>query len=134
MAVKAPAWWQGVRETLPEWASDSARVSWDRAAYEVVAMPSADGETLALVLRSRRLASSRREWPVATVGAPAYQLIALESPPLDSAGRAALARAFDVSTALDGMVQRASWRVTPPARVRPPATTLMRQISNSANR
>jgi hypothetical protein len=134
IAVKAPAWWQGVRETLPEWASDSTRVSWDRGAYEVVAMPSADGETLALVLRSQGLASSRREWPVATVGAPAYQLIALESPPLDSAGRAALARAFDVSTALDGMVQRASWRITPPARVRQPATTLVRRIFNSAKR
>jgi hypothetical protein len=47
---------------------------------------------------------------VATVAAPAYQLIALEQPPLDSASRAALARAFDLSTALDGLVQRAAWR------------------------
>jgi hypothetical protein len=113
LRVAAPTWWTRVRTTLPEWAADSSRVSWDRGAYEVVATPSADGEALALVLRSRKLTSSKREWPVATVAAPAYQLIALESPPLDSAGRAALARAFDVSTALDGMVQRASRRVWP---------------------
>lgn len=118
MSVKPPEWWKGVRNTLPEWANDSARVSWDRAAYEVVATPSPDGDALALVLRSRRLAGSKREWPVATVASPAYQLIALESPPLDAAGRAALARAFDVSTSLDGLVQRASWRSQKPARSR----------------
>lgn len=134
IAVKAPAWWKGVRETLPEWTSDSTRVSWDRTAYQVVATPSADGDALALVLRSRGLTASRREWPVATVGAPAYQLIALESPPLDSAGRAALARAFDVSTSLDGMVQRASWRVSPRARSRIPAPLPIRRISNPLNR
>lgn len=108
IAVPAPAWWAGVKTTLPAWSPDSARVRWERRAYDVVATPSEDGEALALVLQSRGLASSRREWPIATVAAPAYQLIALDQPPLDSAGRAALARAFDVSTALDGLVQRAS--------------------------
>jgi len=108
IGVKAPAWWSAVRATLPEWSTDSSRVRWDRTAYEVVATPSADGDALALVLRARGLTTSRAEWPVATVAAPAYQLIALEQPPLDSASRAALARAFDVSTALDGLVQRAS--------------------------
>jgi hypothetical protein len=95
IAVKAPAWWTAVRATLPEWSKDSSRVRWDRSSYEVVATPSEDGDALALVLRARGLATSRAEWPVATVAAPAYQLIALEKPPLDSAGRAALARAFD---------------------------------------
>lgn len=113
IAVKAPAWWEAVRATLPEWSPDSSQVRWERSAYEVVATPSADTESLALVLRSRGLAASRAQWPVATVAAPAYQLIALEQPPLDSAGRAALARAFDVSTALDGLVQRAAWRHLP---------------------
>jgi hypothetical protein len=110
IAVKAPAWWTAVRATLPEWSKDSSRVRWDRSSYEVVATPSEDGDALALVLRARGLATSRAEWPVATVAAPAYQLIALEKQPIDSAGRAALARAFDVSTALDGLVQRASRR------------------------
>jgi hypothetical protein len=113
IGVKAPVWWEAVRATLPEWSPDSSRVRWERSAYEVVATPSSDTESLALVLRSRGLAASRAQWPVATVAAPAYQLIALEQPPLDSAGRAALARAFDVSTALDGLVQRAAWRHLP---------------------
>lgn len=110
IAVNAPAWWGAVRTTLPEWSNDSARVRWDRTSYDVVATPSADGDALSLVLRARGITKSRAEWPVATVPAPAYQLIALEKPPLDSAARAALARAFDVSTSLDGLVQRASWR------------------------
>jgi hypothetical protein len=110
IVVKAPAWWSAVRATLPEWNTDSSRVRWDRSTYEVVATPSVSGEVLALVLRARGRATSRAEWPVATVEAPAYQLIALEQPPLDSAGRAALARAYDVSAASDGMVQRAAWR------------------------
>lgn len=114
IGVKAPAWWQAVRATLPEWTADSSRVRWERRAYDVAATPSEDGESLALMLRARGMTSSKRDWPVATVAAPAYQLIALDQPPLDSAARAALARAFDVSTALDGLVQRASWRVAPP--------------------
>ncbi|WP_434478505.1 hypothetical protein [Gemmatimonas sp.] len=134
LSVTAPTWWQSVRTTLPEWAADSSRVSWDRDAYEVVATPSADGEALALVLRSRRLTSSKREWPVATVAAPAYQLIALESPPLDSAGRAALARAFDVSTALDGMVQRASRRVRPSRGSAAPTLRLVHRLLSSNSR
>lgn len=114
--VAPPAWWADVRTTLPEWAADSAQVRWDRDAYAILARPSEDGETLSLALRARGVGRSSKEWPVATVGAPAYQLIALERPPLDSAARAALARAFDVSTALDGLVQRAVWH---PARRSP---------------
>jgi hypothetical protein len=110
IAVKAPSWWSAVQATLPAWSTDSSRVRWERSGYEVVATPSEDGDALALVLRARGLTTSRAEWPVATVAAPAYQLIALEQPPLDSASRAALARAFDLSTALDGLVQRAAWR------------------------
>ena len=113
LAVKPPGWWTTVRATLPEWTADSSRVRWERKAYEVAATPSDDGESLALAVRSRGIAASKREWPVATVSAPAYQLIALDQPPLDSAGRAALARAFDVSTALDGLVQRATFKDVP---------------------
>jgi len=74
------------------------------------------------------------------VAAPAYQLIALESPPLDSAARAALARAFDVSTALDGLVQRA--RIVPsrgsafrstPYRSTPAPRTVLRRVSHTSN-
>jgi len=125
IAVKAPSWWSAVRATLPEWSTDSSRVRWERSGYEVMATPSEDGDALALVLRARGLTTSRAEWPVATVAAPAYQLIALEPPPLDSASRAALARAFDRSTALDGLVQRAVWRA-PCASLFTPRTVLRR--------
>lgn len=127
IAVKAPAWWSAVRATLPEWSKDSSRVRWERSSYDVVATPSADGDALSLVLRARGLATSRAEWPVATVPAPAYQLIALEKPPLDSVARSALARAFDVSTSLDGLVQRAAWRTS----MRPfrPTRSILRRTS-----
>jgi hypothetical protein len=108
ITVKTPVWWKSVRATLPEWAKDSARVTWDRAKYEVAARPSADGDALALVLIGGAVGKAH-EWPIATVAAPAYQLIPLDTPPIDSAARAALSRAFDISTSLDGLVQRASW-------------------------
>ncbi|QJR34134.1 hypothetical protein [Gemmatimonas groenlandica] len=108
ITVKAPVWWKSVRATLPEWAKDSVRVTWDRAKYEVAARPSADGDALALVLIGGA-GGKAHEWPIATVAAPAYQLIPLDTPPIDSAARAALSRAFDISTSLDGLVQRASW-------------------------
>lgn len=108
LAVAAPAWWSAVRATLPTWTSDSSRVRWTRGRYEVAARPSAEGDALALVLVGS--GAKAREWPVATVGAPAYQLIALDDPPLDSAGRSALARAFDVSASLDGLAQRARYQ------------------------
>jgi hypothetical protein len=118
IAVKAPVWWSAVRATLPEWSADSARVRWARDRYDVVATPSAEGDALALVLMGRGSNGSEQEWPVATVASPAYQLIALESPPLDSASRAALARAFDLSTSLDGLVQRAGWSPRRPSTLR----------------
>jgi hypothetical protein len=113
LAVQEPQWWRAVRATLPEWTADSSRVTWARAGYDVAARPAPESDELAVLLVRRGVRA--REWPVATVGGPAYQLIALEQPPLDSAARSALARAFDVSTSLDGMMQRASRRGTRPA-------------------
>ena len=117
ITVNAPVWWTSVRATLPEWATDSARVTWNRAKYDVAARPSADGDALALVLIGGPVGQAR-EWPIATVAAPAYQLIPLDTPPIDSAARAALSRAFDISTSLDGLIQRASWPHRPSTPVR----------------
>ncbi|MBL0939137.1 MAG: hypothetical protein IBJ03_09585 [Gemmatimonadaceae bacterium] len=119
--VKALAWWNPVQRTLPEWATDSSLVRWRRDRYDVSATPSPEGESLALKLQPKGARDSSASWPVTTVSAPAYQLIALESPPLDSTARAALARAFDVSTALDGLVQRARWNR--PNQARTPNTS-----------
>jgi hypothetical protein len=127
--VKAPAWWAPVQRTLPEWATDSSLVRWRRERYDVLARPSAEGDLLALSLQAKGARDTLGTWPVTTVAAPAYQLIALESPPLDSAARAALARAFDVSTALDGLVQRARFA---PSRSNPMPRTLLRRVSHTS--
>ncbi len=129
ITVKAPVWWKSVRATLPEWAKDSARVTWDRAKYEIAARPSADGDALALVLIGGAVGKAH-EWPIATVAAPAYQLIPLDTPPIDSAARSALSRAFDVSTSLDGLVQRARWQRRWSRRM-PNATVPLRTTSFS---
>ena len=107
LVVAPPSWWQAVATTLPQWAADSSLVRWPRGRYDVLARPSTTSEALALLLADTSGGRSRREWPVATVVPPAYQVIPLETPPLDSAGRAALGRAFDASTALDGLVEQA---------------------------
>ncbi|MEO7521902.1 MAG: hypothetical protein ABIW79_08815 [Gemmatimonas sp.] len=118
--VGTPSWWARVHPTLPEWKGDSSEVRWQRNGYRVVARPSPDGETLALVLQANSRGDSGsaspsqsgnagRDWPLASVASPAYQLIALDDPPVIGPVRAALARAFDVSTALDGITQRASY-------------------------
>jgi len=107
LAVASNDWWSAVKPTLPEWTRDSSRVRWNRTGYEVAARPSPDGESLALVLAASGTLRAR-EWPIATVAAPAYQLIALDAPPVTAKLREALARAFDASSALDGLVQRAS--------------------------
>jgi hypothetical protein len=124
VSVAAPAWWKGVQPTLPSWTKDSAQVHWEHENYRVFARASADGETMALVLQARSpgdrpmdsggsavdvgnaQAPAAREWPIATVAAPAYGLIRLDSR-LDAQTRSALARAFDFSSALDGLAQRA---------------------------
>jgi hypothetical protein len=104
-----PGWWPPVQATLPVWSADSSMLAWDRGAYRIVARPLEGGERLALVIvAADSTSTARREWPIATVGTPAYQLVALDAAPLTDALRRALSRAFDRSSAVDGTVQRAS--------------------------
>lgn len=103
MSVSAPVWWPGVAATLPTWKADSSDVRWEQGSYRVLAAPTAGGERLSLVLTSKGL--RERRWPIADVASPAYQLIPLDAPAVDSTVRAALARAFDMSTSLDGITQ-----------------------------
>lgn len=122
LSVTSAEWWSAVKPTLPEWTRDSSRVRWNRTGYEVAARPSPDGESLALVLAARGTLRPR-EWPIATVAAPAYQLIALDAPPVSAKLREALSHAFDASSALDGLAQRASRRF--PSRGARPHTRLI---------
>ena len=103
-----PAWWRTVAQTLAQWNSDSTELSWARAQYRVVARPSDDGDALAIELVDMPRRGAPRHWPIATVPAPAYQLISLDETPLDSLTRNALARAFDQSTVVNGATQTAS--------------------------
>ena len=131
IVVTAPTWWSNVQATLPVWSADSSVVRWSRSGYEVTARPkqdtSANGANTSLALAlsynvvartsradsatSKQSAAARKtpsEWPVATVPMPAYQLIALDDPPVSTAVRSALARAFDASSSLDGVAHTAS--------------------------
>lgn len=107
IAAKAPDWWRSVQSTLPAWSPDSTVVRWARKGYDVIARPTAEGEALALALAPSPLGAGK-EWPVATVPAPAYQLIPLDAPIVPKPILDALARAFDASAALDGVAQTAS--------------------------
>ena len=123
ITTSEPTWWSSVRPTLPEWAPDSSRVRWNRQSYEVSARPLPDGESLNLVL-ARHGFGPTKEWAIATVASPAFQLVALDMPALNDTMRAALARAFDMSTSLDGVVQRARW--PRPSRAVQPLTRAQR--------
>jgi hypothetical protein len=117
IAAKAPSWWAAVQTTLPKWNADSSQVRWARSGYEVVARPDSDGESLALTLLSKT-ARNPKEWPVATVPAPAYQLIPLDAPPVSAALRHALAGAFDASATLNGVKTASRQPRTSRTRVR----------------
>lgn len=116
LSVAAPGWWPGVAATLPTWKADSSDVRWEHATYRVLASPSAGGERLSLVLTSTGL--RERRWPIADVASPAYQLIPLDAPAVDSTVRAALARAFDMSTSHDGITQSVVNRLRGPHSAR----------------
>ncbi len=111
IAAKEPTWWRTVMPTLPTWSADSSQVRWSRKGYDVLARPTDDGEALALSLVSNARGSAA-EWPVATVPAPAYQVVPLDVPNVTSTVRAALARAFDESSAIDGGIQVAGARAS----------------------
>jgi hypothetical protein len=106
IAVAPPAWWRDVTPTLPIWSADSTEARWPRTAratpFEIVARPVNEGEQLALLVRR-----DAATWPMRTIPSPAYQLMALDEPPLSATLRTALARAFDASATLDGVIKSA---------------------------
>jgi hypothetical protein len=78
-----------VRAVLPE-SADSAADRWRRPGYEVVARYDSAG-TVTLALRD----TLRHEWIAGRMPGPAHRIYWLDRPPLDSASRHGLARAFD---------------------------------------
>lgn len=121
-------WWADVAPTLPEWAADSGSLQWTRPSYMVRATPIGDGTSLSLVVVDvRDTVGGRvpREWELATVVAPAYQLIALDDHPMSRELRAALARAFDAASTVDGIGQRVNRDVR---NAQPPIRTVSRPL------
>lgn len=104
IAIGEPAWWAETAASLPVSSADGSRVVWRGASYEVVVRYDSTGGPARLSLRD----STSREWPVGPVSSPASRIFWLDRPPVDSATRIALSRAFDESSMYDETVRTAA--------------------------
>jgi hypothetical protein len=91
--IGEPAWWINAAPSMPVTSTDGTRQVWRHGRYEVVARQDSSTNSARLLLRD----STSREWPVGTVPVPATRIYWLDRPPVDSASRRALLRAFDES-------------------------------------
>jgi hypothetical protein len=112
--IGEPAWWLDAVPSLPVSSADGSRQVWNHGRYEVVARQDSSSNAARLLLRD----STSREWPIGNVPLPASRIYWLDRPPLDSAARRALARAFDESALYDDEVRAASFRRAGPRPVR----------------
>jgi hypothetical protein len=102
--IGEPAWWTEALSSLPMSSADGARQVWRQRGYEVVARRDSSARVARLLLRD----STSREWPLGVVPVPASRIYWLDHPPVDSAARRALTRAFDESALYDDAVRSAS--------------------------
>jgi hypothetical protein len=109
----AALWWREVRDALPMTDPDSAADRWQHGRYQVVAWYDSASEELKLTLGD----STRRQWPIARLQAPAHLIYWLDAPPVDSAARRALARAFDESVLYSEDARTAAITVRPPVQL-----------------
>jgi len=110
IAIGEPAWWSEAVPTLPVPSADGSRQVWRHGRYEVVARQDSSASVSRLLLRD----STSREWPVGLVPVPAQRIYWLDQPPIDSAARRALSRAFDEAALYDEAVRAASLPRHPP--------------------
>ena len=91
--VAPPPWWAEIRPTLPTSPDSTLDEVWDRpgASPGVVGRHDTAQRIVTLVLRD----SADREWKAARVPPPVEWILWLDAPPLDSASRRGLRRAFD---------------------------------------
>lgn len=91
--VAAPSWWEEVRPLLPSSPEDSIDEVWERMgnAPAIIARYDTVEQIATLVLRD----SAAQEWKAAQVPPPVAWILRLDAPPLDSASRRGLRRAFD---------------------------------------
>jgi hypothetical protein len=111
--IGEPAWWLDAVPSLPVSSADGSRQVWNHGRYEVVARQDSSSNAARLLLRD----STSREWPIGNVPLPASRIYWLDRPPLDTAARRALARAFDESALYDDEVRAASFRRASPRPV-----------------
>ena len=89
----APGWWASqVMPMLPAERSDSAD-RWNASGYTAVARYDGSSESTRIAVRD----SAGREWSTPPLPLPIYRIHWLDAPPIDSATRNGLARAFDES-------------------------------------
>jgi len=135
-------WWTAERVALPIGGPDSASDVWTRPGLDVVARYDTaggpeQGQGVVVLIRQARdaraaiatPASARRdpvgrEWRVGRFPSPTRRLYWLDRPPLDSAARRALVRAFNES-ALYGDDARSVRQPLPAASKRPPGVAFV---------
>jgi acyl-CoA hydrolase len=91
IVVAAPTWWADAREGTPATPGDSNISSWKHGDVEVQIAYKTEGEPGLGVI----LDSARHAFTIAELPAPARRIFWLDHGAVDSATRAALARAFD---------------------------------------
>jgi hypothetical protein len=109
--IGEPAWWPDAAAALPVSSADGRRDVWRHGRYEVVIHYDALGGAARLALRD----STSREFAIGRIPVPATRIIWLDHPPVDTASRRALGRAFDESSLYDDAVRAVSWRIPAPA-------------------
>jgi acyl-CoA hydrolase len=91
IAVAAPAWWTESLAGLPQPLGDSGAIGWRHGAFEVRIGYPPDGDYAFGSLTD----STKHVWPIAQLPPPVRRIFWLDGGAVDSATRAALARAFD---------------------------------------
>ena len=120
-----PAWWEGLAAAFPESLRAPAAgggVQWARDGGGVEARYDSATAGYTLLLHAARPGGGGQgEWQLGHVQGPVRQLYWLDDPPLDSASRHALARAFDESALYSDEARTVAWRAAPhrPASRRP---------------
>jgi hypothetical protein len=104
--IGEPTWWSEAAASLPVSSADGGRDVWRHGTYEVVVRYDSRDGAGELSIRD----STSREWSLGRVPSPATRVLWLDRPPLDSASRRALDRAFDESSLYDETVRTASFR------------------------
>ena len=96
LSVDSVPWWKGMAAALPT-GDDAGNDRWHGKGYQVVARYDTSGEVARVSLAD----SANREWPVAAMQSPLFQIMWLDNPRVPDAERKALTRAFNHAASYD---------------------------------